>query len=310
MVFSPEFKPSTIKEGRNSKKLAREENVNLTGESSSYKEILVPTIEQHVGEAIIKHRGWIKSELRDFRRESKYREQIPDAEITDALQDVFKKRVKQYLRLNEVEPEQLISEKTLDTLFEQTAFDFIESVRMSRRRGDTAKQALDFAKNSHWLDPRTIDHLVEKYKDQADLSVIKSAIARQPRDPDGLINSYLDNVTSLTAEYLGRVDESVIKHTALEYPKNPKAFIESYLQTLERLEEKYKEQVVHSVIKIAASNYPKNPDAFIDSYILNVEELAKKYEGRASRDIVKKAVLHAPKNPDAYILRSINKLRM
>lgn len=187
------FKPSTIREGRNKKRLAKEEGVNLQGRNSGrFMEEARPSIESAITELVIANRDWIEDELAEAFGDFCGERVMTLSDVITVFQATFEKRLKLVARLEGDRPESLVEDDSrFAFILDQAVFDFIMSLRKSKLRGDSLLQSISLAELSHWLDPCEIDRLVKKYGGGVDASVIKTAALHYPKGPDTFIDNYV-----------------------------------------------------------------------------------------------------------------------
>lgn len=225
-----DFKPSTIREGRRLKDTAREQEVNLAGQTSElFAQQISPELELRVQHAVEAHKKWLEREWETLKKSLHSTRKASFDEVLQCFQETLRKRVKLYARTTETPLNTFAKDpRLLDVLFEQAAFDFIMSFRFSARNGETYKNALKIAELSHWLNPMDIHRLGTKYQGKVDEWVLTRAALGYPKDPDAFIDTYLTEVVRLSTKYQGKVDEVVLRYAALNNPKNPDAFIDWY----------------------------------------------------------------------------------
>lgn len=265
MELNPKFTKEVINSGRKEKDEALEEDINIGGPTSNrYKDIIPHRIEELMDKALEQYREWIEGKLNKINAELPEESKISFDEMYEFFRATFEKRIKQQAKLAGERLEEWINGVDLEDIFNQAAFDFIQSLKSSVRRGDKKMTALKFAELSHWLNPNDIENLKKQYPD-IDESIIKNAALKTPSNPEAFIESYKQMIIDLTNKYPD-IDQYVIKKVALGYPSNPEVFINGYKQRVVDLANKYPD-IDESVIKHASLHYPNDPHSYIKSQI-------------------------------------------
>jgi len=140
-------------------------------------------------------------------------------------------------------------------------FDFIQSLKASKKEGLTPDQALKLAYLSYRHDPDVLKKLSAKYP-KIEKWILKQILLQHPSDSEQFIIDYLKTVDELIIKY-PEVDLGVIHQATLGY-FDPVTFIENYLKEVERLLGIYP-KVHKSVLKYAALYFsdPEKEQQFI-----------------------------------------------
>lgn len=305
------FSPDSIRPGRHLKRLAQEKSVNLSGvPSGSFNENCVPVIEAWIDESLRAQGDWLRGEwLKVAQYFSKSEEMESFSKIVEVFRASIIKRLKLYARATNTPPESIVTDQhLLQLLFGQAAFDFIMSLRISARFGESYQNALDIAGLSHWVSPTDILRIRRKYGEDVGESVIKCALVSYPIDPEGFIRDYLERVEDLQSMYSEKISPGVIRRIARKSPKHPERAIEKYLAVLHSLNEEYADKIDDYVIKHAALHAPDNPRRFIERYLAKVARLIASSGGQVSEASIRRGVFSNPDDLEAA-MRSARGLR-
>ncbi len=223
---------NSIKEGRAAKKQAREEGIKLAGRNSEdFQNIVRLKLEQVIKLSIESNKEWLEKEWGKISKDFEDAQKINFEEVVRVFQLTLEKRIKILAQLEETSPEEITTNsERLATILNQAVFNFIMSIRKSKKSGDLLTQTLSVAGLSHWLNPNDIARLIKKYENKVDRSVIKSAALNHSENPDQFIDSCSLEMNRLTEEYEGKVNPSVISRAALYHPKTPEQFLDSIIQ--------------------------------------------------------------------------------
>lgn len=298
MKFNPKFSIEKIRSGRKVKEEALDQNISAAGPNSDrYKESVPPKIEVLINGALEQHREWIEDKLNQINENLPEDSKISFLEMDKVFRTTLENRIKQQAKLNSEKPERWIEKNNLENIFNQAAFDFIQSLKASARRGNTKNIALKLGKKSHILNPNIIEDLQKQYPN-VNQSVINLATTQNSKNPKDFLDKYNKKIEELIIKYPD-TNQSVINRAALGYPKNSENFINEYNRKISELIIKYPD-VNRGVINHAAVTHYKNPESFIDRYNKDVVELKTKYPD-VNQGVINHAALNYSKNPEVFI---------
>jgi len=298
MEHNPKFSTEKILSGREAKEEALKQEIDISGKDTDfYKETIPQRMEDLMSEALEQNQEWIDNKLDKINAELPEDSKISFQEAYDAFKIVFKKRIKQQYKLSGDKTETWLEKVNLEEIFDQTVFDFIQSLKASVLRGDKKKSALRFGSLSHLLNPNIIYSLRKKYP-EVGRSVINQAALNYSSDPENFINTYLENVKFLKEEHPD-IDFGVINQIASSYPQKFESAINIYIKNVEDMSKRYPEIDI-SVIKHSAIHSLNKPGVAIESYILRKKNLEEKYP-ELSQTVISHVALHSPRDPEKFI---------
>lgn len=290
----------SIREGREVKKEAAENEIRLAGARGRRFEAIQDNAHAVLDEVRRDYGGWIDAQREKF---TDYLEDISPAEVDEAFREGLDIFLKMHVRLyRKTDPErevELSDMRRLKEIVQAFAFDFIRVLQTAKDLDMGPRTGLEVARLAYRHNP---DDLLEVARDypEFEIGVIAHALTKTPLQTKEFLDQVRGRIPELNEKF-PEFSEASITKAAVNYPKDPDGLLSRVRQGVAELSAEFPDMEPSTLRGIVMSRPKEAPQLLRDLRTI-LPDLQRDYPD-FGRDIVQQTALDSPRTVRARLDR-------